>query len=129
VPELWTLGISAVMDYPDYLKNGDWKDYSIGLYPENHKPWVVLAFFAIITFGMIMGYLTGYYWTCFVAAFIVSCCVSYMTFPISCPKCGGQVVTRIVDDDAKPDVFYSYHHDCPKCKVTWVSKKYYHPTS
>ncbi len=69
-----TLGIKRIMDYQDYLKNGEWKDYSLSHYPDAPKPvqfWYVIAFFAIMTLGMAAGYLTGYFRSCFVTALIV----------------------------------------------------------
>jgi len=114
------------MDYQDYLKNGEWKTYSLAHYPDAPKPvqlWLVLAFFAIMTLGMVAGYLTGYFRSCFVVALIIAICLYAKTCPIRCPKCHRQVVTRIEDTKQDGQDYRQFFHDCPGCQITWICKK------
>lgn len=114
------------MDYQDYLKNGEWKNYSPAHYPESPKPvqlWLVLAFFAIMALGIIAGYLTGYFRSCLFASLIFSICLHAKFCPIRCPKCHGQVVTRMEDTKQDGQNYRQSFHDCPSCQITWICKK------
>jgi len=114
------------MDYQDYLKNGEWKNYPISHYPGAPKAvqlWYVIAFFAIMTLSIAAGYLTGYFRSCFVAALIVAICLYSKVCPLRCPKCRGQVLTRIEETKQDEQRFQQAFHDCPVCQTTWICKK------
>lgn len=108
------------MDYQDYLKNGDWKQYSVRSYPEETKPWLGIADLAILALGTAIGYWIGHYLIAFIAAICTVLYLHSLVHPMRCPKCRGEVLTRIVD--AEPG-YRQFYHDCPKCRISWECER------
>ena len=116
-------------DYQDYLKNGAWKRYAVRRFPERSEPWFFFVAFGILALGIIIPYWTGYALSSFVLSIITTICLYALAFPLRCPKCEGKVITRIVNDENRPDEFYHYCHDCPKCEISWETKTKQHSSS
>ena len=118
MPELWTLGISIMTDS---LKSEMWKEYSVRPYLGKGRPQFVLPLLGIMILGLIVGSWTGYPVTSFIVALVLTVVLATLVDPLKCPKCNGKVKTRVFNDD--PDSIW-YYHDCPKCQISWESKKY-----
>jgi hypothetical protein len=114
-------------DYQDYIKNGPWRSYSVRPDPElsmeEKKRFVFFAYFGAILLGLIVGSWTHLFLTSFIMAHVVAFCLYAKAFPVRCPKCGGKILPRFVDDEEEPDRYYYRHHDCPKCEISWQSRK------
>ena len=114
------------MDYADYLKRGEWKHYSLALYPEPPpaaRLRLGLAFCTMMVLGIVAGYLTGYFMSCFLAALIITVYLYSKIWPLRCPKCKGRVLTRIEDSKRDGQDYQQFFHDCPNCQITWIDKK------
>lgn len=113
-------------DYAGYLKRQEWKNYSLGHYPDippATRSRLILAFCAIMALGTIAGYLTGYFRISFLAATVVYFCLQFKACPLRCPQCHGPVVTRGEDSQEDGQDYQQFFHDCPKCRITWIDKK------
>lgn len=113
-------------DYKKYVENEVWKTFRVRPRPEptrEQRLFMTLAFAVFITAGGIIGYFTNQYSLALIFAFVGALGSYAIAFPRRCPKCGGRMITRRVDDEDDPENYYYFFNDCPKCEISWQSKR------
>jgi phage FluMu protein Com len=104
-------------------ENQEWRSYSVEAYSEVKKAWVSITDLVVFSLGIVVGTLTGYYMTAFIAAMGILFYVHYLAyFPTRCPRCKGLVTTRQVDDEQD---YWHFCHDCQKCQISWECERFY----
>jgi hypothetical protein len=108
-------------DYQEYLKAEAWKRFKVRSYPERVEPWFYYFAYGLVAAGLLLPILTGHPVICMILALVTIFSVYSLAYPLRCPECGSKVITRVVDDE---DECYHFCHDCPKCEISWLTKKH-----